>query len=97
MFDGAGGLVAATVRVGGAGRAKARWWAEARAASGRPGIVTELLRDDSVVCDRPEAEAALGWARSLAGWSEGAPAVWVFDPHVNRLRAGGVPPGIAPS
>lgn len=64
----------------------------------RPVIVTELLRDDSVVCDTPEATASLAWARERGEWDEHAPAIWLHDSIAERLARGidDVAPGIAP-
>ncbi len=58
----------------------APWWRHASMAQDKPPIVRELLRDESVVCDRAEEEAALAWARAQPGWREDEPPLWVQRP-----------------
>ena len=63
-----------------AGLAGAWWRAVAEHPHGAPGIVQELLRTPSVVCDPVEAEQALGWARAHPAWVEDPPPLVVEDP-----------------
>lgn len=44
-----------------------------------PGIIRELLRSPSVVCDAVEARQALAWARAHPLWRDGAPALEAVD------------------
>lgn len=75
-------------------RDTAAWWRTAAAALERPTIVGEMLRDDSVVCDAPEADAAIAWASAQPAWSPATPALWVEDPHDRRIEQ--IPMGVAP-
>jgi hypothetical protein len=61
----------------------AAWWTDVeRHASAAPGIVRELLRGDSIICDPAEAEQALAWARAHPGWVEDSPPLYVVDRNV---------------
>jgi hypothetical protein len=60
----------------------ARWWAEVeRYASSAPGIVRELMRGSSVVCDPTEAEQALAWARAHPAWIDDPAPLYAHDPN----------------
>lgn len=60
----------------------AAWWAAvADFPSSAPGLVSELLRGPSVVCERVEGEQALAWARAHPAWSDDTPAVDLVDPN----------------
>jgi hypothetical protein len=62
----------------------ARWWAEVeRYASAAPGIVRELLRGSSVVCDPVEAEQALAWARAHPAWVDDPAPLDMHDPNAD--------------
>ena len=53
------------------------WRSHVQGAPDAPGILRELLRDESVVCDLREAEEAVAWARAQPEWRKETPAVWV--------------------
>ncbi|HET9270420.1 MAG TPA: hypothetical protein VFO31_19725 [Vicinamibacterales bacterium] len=56
------------------------WWAAVgEYESSAPGIIRELLRSTSVVCDRTEALQALAWARAHPCWRDDEPALEVLD------------------
>jgi hypothetical protein len=57
----------------------AAWWNDVAAADDAPVIVQELLRGESVICDRPEADEALTWARRRLHWDDGAAALYVRE------------------
>lgn len=60
----------------------APWWDEvARYPRAAPGIVRELLRGPSVVCDPAEAEQALAWARAHPAWIESPAPLYAHDPY----------------
>ena len=61
-----------------------------------PVILQELQRDDSVVCDTPEAMDALRYAVTLDGWDDEHPPVEFAVSPVLRPAEGELPPGIAP-
>ena len=49
----------------------AGWWLEIeRRPHAAPGLVRELMRGTSTVCDPPEARQALAWARAHPAWTE---------------------------
>jgi hypothetical protein len=55
-------------------------WQRVAADPGAPVILRELVRDDSVVAERPEVQAALAWARRQEGWTDHPAPLFVFDP-----------------
>ena len=60
----------------------AAWWLEVeRYPGGAPGIVRELLRSPTVVCDPLEAEQALAWARAHPRWTDSPPPLYLRDPN----------------
>jgi hypothetical protein len=62
------------------------WWsAVGDYPHGAPGVIRELLRCPSVVCDRHEAMQALAWARAHPDWREDQPAVEAVDALTDRL------------
>jgi hypothetical protein len=62
------------------GRA-AQWWrAVAQYPHGAPGIVRELLRTPTVVCDPTEAEQAIAWAQAHPAWVDDPAPLVVEDP-----------------
>jgi hypothetical protein len=65
----------------------ATWWQRVAADPGAPVILRELVRDDSVVAERPEVQAALAWARRQEGWTDDPGAAVRLRP-ARRLTAG---------
>jgi hypothetical protein len=59
--------------------AQAWWAAVAEYPHAAPGLIRELLRGPSVVCDHAEAEQAMAWARAHPNWRDDQPAVEVVD------------------
>ena len=58
----------------------AGWWlAIERRPHAAPGLVRELMRGTSTVCDPPEARQALAWARAHPAWTENAAPLYVHD------------------
>src|SRR4051794_35110714 len=56
------------------------WWAAvAEHPFGAPGLIQELLRGPSAVCDRNEAMQALAWAKAHPAWRDDLPALEVVD------------------
>jgi hypothetical protein len=64
-----------------AGPAGAWWKTVARCPHGAPGVVRELLRSRSVVCDPHEAEQALAWAKAHPLWSDDPAPLVIEDPN----------------
>ena len=62
------------------GAAGAWWEAVAEYPAAAPGVVRELLRSSSVVCDGQEAEQALAWARAHPLWTETPAPLIRVDP-----------------
>jgi hypothetical protein len=61
------------------------WWAEVeRYSASAPGIVRELLRGSSVVCDTAEAEQALAWARAHPARIEDPAPLYAHDPNAEQ-------------
>jgi hypothetical protein len=65
----------------------AAWWDAVREyPHGAPGIVRELLRSPSVVCDPVEAEQALAWASAHPAWTDDPAPLFAYDPQAPSLR-----------
>ncbi len=60
-------------------QAQAWWAAVAELPHAAPGIIRELLRDPSVVCDRTEALQALSWAKAHPAWRDDEPPLEAVD------------------
>jgi len=72
----------------------AAWWAEVeRHANGAPGIVRELMRGPSVVCDPAEAEQALAWARAHPAWVADPAPLYAHDPNARPGASRSAAPG----
>jgi hypothetical protein len=64
-----------------AGLAASLWAEIERYPPAAPGVVRELLRSNSVICDPAEAEQALAWARAHPAWVADFAALVIEDPH----------------
>jgi hypothetical protein len=65
----------------------AAWWAEVeRYPHAAPGIVRELLKGQSVICDPAEAEQALAWARAHPAWTDHPAPLYAHDRNGTPTR-----------
>jgi hypothetical protein len=66
-----------------------QWWAAvAEFPHGAPGLIRELLRGTSVVCDKGEALQALAWAKAHPQWRDDHPALEAVDSVTGTSTSG---------